>query len=49
MEEITTLVTNFGFPIVLTFYLLFRTETKLDILTETINELTKVITKCNRE
>ena len=49
MEEMATLVTNFGFPIVLSFYLLFRTETKLDILTKTINELTKVITKCNRE
>lgn len=49
MEEVTTLVTNFGFPIVLSFYLLFRTETKLDALTKTISELTKVITKCNRE
>ena len=48
MEEISNLVTNFGFPIVLSFYLLMRTEQKLNDLTEVIQNLTNVITKCEK-
>ncbi|MCR2044722.1 YvrJ family protein [Anaerosalibacter massiliensis] len=44
MEEIYTQIANLGFPIVISIYLLVRIEGKLDDLTESINELSKVIT-----
>ncbi|MED3922726.1 YvrJ family protein [Priestia aryabhattai] len=34
---------NFGFPIVITFYLLFRVEKKMENLESVILELAKVI------
>mgnify|MGYP000448421023 FL=1 len=40
MEEWITSVSNYGFPIVVSIYLLIRLETKLDYLTERIHELT---------
>lgn len=40
MEEWITSVSNYGFPIVVSIYLLIRLETKLDYLTESIRELT---------
>lgn len=40
MEEWITSVSNYGFPIVVSIYLLIRLETKLDYLTESIYELT---------
>ena len=40
MEEWITSVSNYGFPIVVSIYLLIRLETKLDYLTESIHELT---------
>lgn len=45
MNEIDWLnaVGNVGFPIVITIYLLYRFEKKLDSLTKGINELTKVL------
>lgn len=43
MEDILNMVANFGFPIVLSIYLLVRVEGKLEKLTESINELSKVI------
>jgi len=43
VEEILTQIANFGFPIVVSIYLLVRIEEKLNQLTESINELSKVI------
>ncbi|HHV27355.1 YvrJ family protein [Anaerosalibacter bizertensis] len=44
MEEVYTQIANLGFPIVISIYLLVRIEGKLDDLTKSINELSKVIT-----
>lgn len=43
MEEIYTHIANLGFPIVISIYLLVRIEGKLNQLTESINELSNVI------
>ncbi|HHV38344.1 MAG TPA: YvrJ family protein [Tepidimicrobium sp.] len=43
MEDIYTHIANLGFPIVLSIYLLVRIEGKLNQLTESINELSRVI------
>jgi YvrJ protein family len=43
MDEMLKLVANFGFPIVLSAYLLVRIEGKLAELTNSITELAKVI------
>ncbi len=43
MEEIYTHIANLGFPIVISIYLLVRLEGKLNQLTESINELSRVI------
>lgn len=43
MEEMFGQVANFGFPIVISIYLLVRIEGKLNQLTESINELSRVI------
>lgn len=40
-----TAISQIGFPIVLTGYLLLRFEKKLEILTETILKLTEMIHK----
>ncbi|MEG6567087.1 YvrJ family protein [Thermoanaerobacterium saccharolyticum] len=45
MNEIFAGIANLGFPIVVSIYLLVRIEGKLDSLTNSINELTKAITK----
>lgn len=39
MEEWMTFVTDLGFPIAITFYLLHRIEGKLDTLNESIRML----------
>ena len=39
MEEWITSVSNYGFPIVVSIYLLIRLETKLDYLTKSIHEM----------
>ncbi|MFC4804784.1 YvrJ family protein [Filifactor villosus] len=36
MEEVLIQVSNYGFPIVVSFYLLMRFEKKMDKLTESI-------------
>ena len=36
---------NFGFPILLSIYLLIRFEVKIDKLSESINKLTDIIDK----
>ena len=43
MEEIYTGIANLGFPIVLSIYLLVRIEGKLNELSHSITELSKVI------
>lgn len=43
MEEMYSGIANLGFPIVISLYLLIRIEGKLNMLTESINELSKVI------
>jgi hypothetical protein len=43
LEDFLRLVANFGFPIVVSAYLLFRVEGKLEKLSEVIMELTRVV------
>lgn len=45
MEEIISMVGNYGFPIAVSFYLLLRLESKMDKLTESIAELTLTLSK----
>ena len=45
MEEILSSIGNFGFPIVLSMYLLIRIEGKMDRLSETIAKLSSAIEK----
>lgn len=48
MEHLYTSIANLGFPIVVSIYLLVRIEGKLNDLTESINELSKVISNTNQ-
>lgn len=43
MDDLVTMIGNYGFPIAVTAYLLVRIESKLSILAESIHELTTVI------
>jgi len=43
MEELLKLVGNFGFPIVVSAYLLVRIEGKLNELSSSITELAKAV------
>nr|WP_300090867.1 YvrJ family protein [Sedimentibacter sp.] len=43
MEDIISLLGNFGFPIAVTAFLLVRIESRLSQLTESIHELTTAI------
>jgi hypothetical protein len=43
MEDILTLIANFGFPIVVSAYLLVRIEGKLEKLTAAITDLAQVV------
>ncbi|GBG57954.1 YvrJ family protein [bacterium BFN5] len=43
MEQLLTYTANYGFAMVVSIYLLVRIEGKLEQLTVSINELTKVI------
>ncbi|WP_178025000.1 YvrJ family protein [uncultured Paenibacillus sp.] len=45
LTYLLTAISQVGFPIVLTGYLLIRFEKKLEILTETISQLIDVINK----
>lgn len=49
MQEFFTLIANFGFPIVVAGYLLFRFENKIDKLTETIIQNNTATTKLATE
>lgn len=48
MEELYSAVSNIGFPIVVTLYLLIRIEGKLDSLGSCINALTATIDKLQK-
>ncbi|MBL4954648.1 YvrJ family protein [Neobacillus sp. OS1-32] len=39
MEEIVPLISEVGFPIVVTLYLLYRIEAKLDLVVQSIQSL----------
>ncbi|MCX7781207.1 MAG: YvrJ family protein [Negativicutes bacterium] len=43
MEQVLAQAANYGFPMVVSIYLLVRIETKLEQLAGSINELAKVI------
>lgn len=43
MEEFFNQITNYGFPMVLSIYLLVRLENKMDKLSNSITELTASI------
>ncbi|MDY2737215.1 YvrJ family protein [Intestinibacter sp.] len=43
MEVIETLIANVGFPVAVSIYLLIRLESKLEGLTNSINELSNNI------
>lgn len=43
MEEIYSGIANLGFPIAISVYLLVRIEAKLNQLSDSISELSKVI------
>ena len=45
MEDFIFQMSNFGFPIAVSMYVLMRLESKMDSLTESINELTLTIEK----
>lgn len=45
MENLLSTIGNYGFPIVITIYLLIRMETKLDKLTESIQDLNETMIK----
>jgi hypothetical protein len=49
MEDLISQIANFGFPIVLSVYLLVRVEGKLEKLTESINELSNAIVSMDRK
>lgn len=42
-NEIISVVGNVGFPIAISIYLLTRLENRLEVLTNSINDLSKVI------
>ena len=47
MEEMLQGLANYGFPVVISIYLLVRMESKLDQLTEVILKLNEAITSKN--
>lgn len=47
-KELCSAIGNFGFPMVLSWYLLLRMEQRLDKLTNCLNELSKAILQNNR-
>jgi len=44
MDQLLIYAANYGFPMVISVYLLVRIEGKLEILSSSINDLAKVIT-----
>ena len=48
-KELFSAASNFGFPMVLSWYLLLRMEQRLDRLTQCLNELNKAIISKEKE
>jgi len=48
-KELFSAASNFGFPMVLSWYLLLRMEQRLDRLTHCLNELSKAIISKEKE
>jgi hypothetical protein len=42
MEMWLPLISEYGFPVMITLYLLYRIEAKLDLLNESVTELARV-------
>ena len=49
MEIITSFINDFGFPVAVSVFLLFRLENKLDKLNESISDLINVISENRKE
>ena len=47
MEELMTMIGNMGFPIAITGFLLIRMESRMENLSESINNLSKHIEQMN--
>ncbi|WP_411681322.1 YvrJ family protein [Clostridium thailandense] len=47
MNDLLNIIGNVGFPIAVSVYLLVRLEGKLEVLTQSINNLSNVINKSN--
>lgn len=47
-SDLIQMVSNVGFPVLVTLYLLTRVEGKLETLTVSINELAKTISRLDR-
>jgi len=45
MDNLWVQIGNYGFPMVIAFYLLIRVEKKLDDLTVAISDLTRILGK----
>ncbi|MET3193303.1 YvrJ family protein [Bacillus sp. OAE603] len=43
MTEFINIINNFGFPIAVTVYLLYRFEKKIEFLTKSIDQIKEVI------
>ncbi|MBI6875282.1 YvrJ family protein [Clostridium aciditolerans] len=46
-NDLLNMIGNLGFPIAVSVYLLVRLEGKLEVLTQSINNLSNVINKSN--
>lgn len=47
-NELSTIIANVGFPIAISMYLLVRIEGKLQILSDSITELSKTLVDFNK-
>ena len=46
-NDLLNMIGNLGFPIAVSVYLLVRLESRLEVLTQSINNLSNVINKSN--
>lgn len=47
-NELSTIIANVGFPIAISMYLLVRIEGKLQVLSDSITELSKTLVDFNK-
>ncbi|MDU4934846.1 MAG: YvrJ family protein [Peptostreptococcaceae bacterium] len=47
-NELSTIIANVGFPIAISMYLLVRIEGKLQMLSDSITELSKTLVEFNK-